>query len=38
MRPAVPARLAEVLDRPERFEVLPADVEAVRAHVLAAVG
>jgi threonine synthase len=38
VRPPVPARLADVLERPERFDVLPADVEAIRAHVLAAVG
>jgi threonine synthase len=37
VRPEVPARLAAVLERPERFEVLPADVEAIRAHVLTAV-
>jgi threonine synthase len=37
LRPEIPPRLAEVLDRPERFEVLPADVEAIRAHVLAAI-
>ena len=35
--PTLPARLAELFDRPERFDVLPADVEAIRAHVLAAV-
>jgi threonine synthase len=37
IRPEVPARLAEVLDRPERYAELPADVAAIRAHVLAAV-
>ena len=37
IRPPLPDRLADLLDRPERFEVLPAEVEAVRAHVLAAV-
>jgi len=37
VRPEVPPRLAAVLDRPERFDVLPADVEAIRAYVLAAV-
>ena len=38
-RPARASRPAwpDLLDRPERFEVLPADVEAIRAHVLAAV-
>ena len=38
IRPELPARLADLFDRPERFDVLPAEVEAVRAHVLAAVG
>ena len=38
IRPELPDRLAGLFDRPERFEVLPAEVEAVRAHVLAAVG
>ena len=33
VRPDPPERLAAVLDRPERYEVLPADVEAVAAHV-----
>ena len=37
LRPEVPARLAAVLQRPERYEVLPAEVAAVRAHVLAAI-
>ena len=37
IRPQLPDRLADLFDRPERFEVLPAEVEAVRAHVLAAV-
>jgi threonine synthase len=36
VRPEMPVRLAALFDRPERFEVLPADVGAVRAHVLAA--
>jgi threonine synthase len=35
--PPVPARLADLLERPERFEVLPADVGAVRAHVLTSI-
>ena len=38
IRPALPDRLAGLFDRPERFEVLPAEIEAVRAHVLATVG
>jgi threonine synthase len=33
VRPALPDHLAELLDRPERYEVLPVDVDAVRAHV-----
>ncbi|MFL6204796.1 MAG: threonine synthase [Acidimicrobiales bacterium] len=37
IRPEVPARLAEVLERSERYETLPAEVEAIRSHVLAAV-
>jgi threonine synthase len=37
LRPDLPARLAGVLERPERFDVLPADLPAVRAHVLEAV-
>jgi threonine synthase len=38
VRPAVPPRLAAVLEREERFEVLPAEVEAIRAHVLTSIG
>ncbi len=38
IRPEPPPRLAALFDRPERFEVLPAEVEAIRAHVLAAAG
>jgi threonine synthase len=38
VRPEAPERLAAVLHRPERFDVLPAEVDAVRAHVRAAVG
>jgi threonine synthase len=38
VRPPMPVRLAEALERPERFEVLPAEVDAIRAHVLTAVG
>ena len=33
--PPLPARLADLFDREERFDVLPTEVEAVRAHVLA---
>lgn len=35
IRPPLPDRLADLLERDERFDVLPAEVEAVRAHVLA---
>jgi threonine synthase len=37
IRPPLPDRLADLFEREERFDVLPNDVEAVRAHVLAAV-
>jgi threonine synthase len=37
IRPPLPARLADLLEREERYDVLPADFDAVRAHVLAAV-
>jgi threonine synthase len=37
IRPPLPARLADLFDREERFDVLPNDVGAVRDHVLAAV-
>jgi len=36
-RPPLPERLADLFDREERFDVLPNDVAAVRAHVVAAV-
>ena len=32
-RPPLPARLAEIYERPERCETLPADIEAVKAHI-----
>ena len=38
IRPALPDGLADLLDRPERYDVLPADVGAVRGYVEAAVG
>jgi threonine synthase len=38
IRAPLPPRLADLLDRPERFDVLPAELEAVRAHVLGATG
>jgi threonine synthase len=37
IRPALPSRLADLLDRDERYERLPNDLAAVQAHVLAAV-
>jgi threonine synthase len=33
IRPALPGHLADLFDRPERYDVLPADTDAVRAHV-----
>jgi threonine synthase len=33
VRPALPVHLADLFDRPERYDVLPADADAVRAHV-----
>lgn len=33
VRPPLPARLADLLDREERYDVLPAEVGAVAAHV-----
>jgi threonine synthase len=33
VRPALPEHLADLLDRPEHCDLLPADVDAVRAHV-----
>jgi threonine synthase len=37
IRPPLPARLADLFEREERYDVLPNDVDAVRAHVVAAV-
>jgi threonine synthase len=36
-RPALPARLGDLLDRRERYDVLAADVDVVRDHLRAAV-
>jgi threonine synthase len=36
-RPALPEGLADLFDRPERYDVLPADLEAVRRYVEVAV-
>ena len=38
IRPALPARLADLLDREERYDVLANDVEAVRSYVLSVAG
>ena len=35
VRPALPEHLADLFDRPERFDTLPCDVAAIKAHVLA---
>ncbi len=37
VRPELPAHLADLLDRPERFDTLPNDLDALKAHVRAAV-
>ncbi len=36
-RPVLPARLADLLGRPERYDVLPADLAVIREHVRAMV-
>jgi threonine synthase len=33
VRPALPGHLADLFDRAERYDVLPADLDVVRAHV-----
>jgi threonine synthase len=33
VRPALPGHMADLFDRPERYDVLPADADAVRTHV-----
>jgi threonine synthase len=38
IRPALPDHLADLFDRPERYDVLPADADAVRSHVERCVG
>ena len=35
MHPALPSRLADLFDRPERFDILPNDLAAVEARVRA---
>jgi threonine synthase len=37
-RPELPAHLADLFDRPERFETVPNDLEAVRAHIETTLG
>jgi threonine synthase len=37
VRPALPDRLGDLLEREERYDVLPADLRLVQAHVEAAV-
>jgi threonine synthase len=37
-RPALPAALADLYQRPERFQVLPNDLAAVQAHIRAEIG
>jgi threonine synthase len=38
LRPELPEHLADLLDRPERFDSLPLDQAALQAYVAAAVG
>lgn len=38
IRPELPAHLADLFERPERFETLPADLATVQAHVRACIG
>ena len=38
LRPDLPEHLADLFDRPERFDSLPADLGALQAYVKAAVG
>jgi len=38
LRPELPPALADLFDRPEHYEVLPADLDAVRAHIDATLG
>ncbi len=33
VRPALPEHMADLFDRPERYDVLPADVDVVRSHI-----
>ena len=38
IRPPLPGRLADLLDREERYDVLPADLATVKRHIAGAVG
>jgi threonine synthase len=38
LRPELPAHLADLFERPERFDTLPADLATVQAHVRACIG
>jgi threonine synthase len=38
IRPALPPRLADLFDRPERFDSLPNDLDAVRSYIDATLG
>jgi len=38
IRPELPPRLAELMNKPERFTILPNDLDAVEANVRALVG
>jgi threonine synthase len=37
-RPALPPHLADLLDRPERYDTLPNELDAVRSYVAGAFG
>jgi threonine synthase len=36
IRPALPDRLSDLFERPERYDTLPNDFEAVRDHLMGA--
>ena len=38
IRPELPAHLADLFDRPERFDTLPADLATLQAHVRTVTG
>ena len=37
VRPPLPAHLADLLDRPERYELRPNDLSALQAHIRTAI-